>query len=242
MRKLWLILSLTFAITNLKAEEYKSLEEYLTQHPTGKHSGQDGHWLETDRKKHNHIWAEANQINFRKNKGYLEYRNIAERSDFYEWFQQLTDSLGFETRWGYAAALTTKKLEKLLSNAAEITGSSNDEIQTFVIKGNEVIFNDIWPDLKKLITQKPLTGKHAETWDGDLLLKEQNLIEPYYEKLSHDSLVKLEKLLRKENFFSRLLPGYEFEGQLLSIEDRWFYGMKLMRYKAPDLNRISPVH
>ncbi|WP_316805130.1 hypothetical protein [Pedobacter nototheniae] len=234
---------LIFSFTQIKASsylEYNSLSDYLKANPNGKHDGMDGHWLKTDRQKNNIAWSNANKTNIKKTKGFEEYQSIAERSDFYKWFQHQTDSLGFETRWGFAAATTTKKLESLLTSAAEISGSSNSEIKSFVMEGNQIIFNDIWAELKLLYVQEALTGKQAEIWDGNLLLKEQNLIEPYYQKLSPSSLAKLEKILKKENFFSRLVPGYEFEGNLISIRDRWFYGMKMMGYKKPDTESLFP--
>ncbi|MCZ4242424.1 hypothetical protein [Pedobacter punctiformis] len=245
-KRLFFLLLLILSFTGIRAAcfiEYESLADYLNAHLQGKHDGMDGHWLKVDRQKNNRIWGNANKINIEKTDGFKEYGSISQRSDFYKWFQQQTDSAGFETRWGFAAALTTKKLENLLTNAAQITGSSNAEIQSFVYDGNRIIFDDIWIDLKLLYEQKkPLTGKNAEIWDGNLLLKEQNLIEPYYQKLSASSLAKLEKLLRKENFFSRLLPGYEFEGTLISIPDRWFYGMKMMGYKKPDFKALLSKH
>ncbi|MGM9475177.1 hypothetical protein ACS5PU_02055 [Pedobacter sp. GSP4] len=234
-RKSLLISFLTiFALNKIEAKEFTSAAAYLKIFPAAIIDGKDGNWLKTDRQKNTPVWNRANEVNIKKDKGYQEYTSIAERSDFYVWFQHRTDSLGFETKWGYAAAITTKKLEKLLTNAASLCGITNSEIRIFVIDGNEIIFNDIWKELKSLYTAKPLKEKAAETWDGVLLLKEQQLIEPYYQKLSPASLAKLEKLLRKENFFSRLMPGYEFEGQLLNLKDRWYYGMKMMHYQHPE--------
>jgi|GEM_PF-682630 len=218
------------------SKEYNSLENYLKEHPVGKHDGKDGNWLKADRDKNTAVWNHANEINLQKQNGYLEYQNIYQRSNFFKWFRFKTDSLGFETRWAKAAITTTKKLKNLLSPVALLTGNSNHEIQFFIEDGNRIIFDDIWKDLKSLYEHQPLKGKDAEIWDGHLLLKEQNLIEPSYRKLGNNSLKKLEKLLRRENMLSRVLPGYEFDGNLLSIRDRWLYGMKMMGYRNPDIN------
>ena len=236
LKKLSILFALLFSLIESPAaycKEYINLENYLKENPAGKHDGKDGNWLKADRLKNTQVWNDANQINIRLDKGFKEYNDIAERSDFYVWFQNQTAVLGFETKWSYAAAITTKKLEKLLTNGAKLSGISNHEICDFVTIGNRVIFDDIWKDLKSLYENQPLKKDTAEIWDGNLLLKEQNLIEAYYQKLSPSSLNKLEKLLRKENFFSRLMPGYEFEGNLLNIRDRWYYGMKMMRYQNP---------
>ncbi|TCD10324.1 hypothetical protein EZ449_10930 [Pedobacter frigidisoli] len=234
----WLLI-LWLAILSSRADckEFSNLEEYLNIYPTGKHNGTDGHWLKTDREKQTEIWNQANKINLKKLKGYSEYQDIYQRCDFYKWFGHKTDSLGFETRWAEAAKETTSKLKKLLNPIAVAAGNSNKEIEEFVNTGNRVIFDDIWNDLKSLYEHEPLKKADAETWDGHLLLKEQNLIDPYYRKLSEASLKKLQKLLRKETTFAKILPGFEFEGNLLSIQDRWLYGMKMMHYQNPDINR-----
>lgn len=233
VKRILVTILLLYNINVGSAKEFSTLKIYREAFPQKLPDGQDGNWLKSDRLKNTAAWNNANKANIRLGNGFKEYGDIAERSAFYVWFQHQTDSLGFQTKWGYAAAITTKKLEKLLTPPARLSGITNPEICAFVIEGNQVIFDDIWKDLKMLYISKPLTNKAAEIWDANLLWKEQNLIEPYYQKLSAPSLRKLEKLLRKENFFSRLMPGYEFEGQLLNIRDRWDYGMKMMHYANP---------
>jgi len=233
VKRTLILLALLFTVHAAGAKEFSSIAAYLEVFPKNTPNGKDGNWLRSDRLKNTIAWSNANKVNIRLNNGFKEYADIAERSAFYNWFQHQTDSLGFETKWSYAAAITTRKLEKLLTSPAKLTGISNPEICTFVTEGSQVIFDDIWENLKLLYTSKPITGKAAETWDANLLLKEQKIIEPYYQKLSTATIRKLEKLLRKENFFSRLTPGYEFEGQLLNLRDRWYYGMKMMHYQNP---------
>ncbi|WP_316833136.1 hypothetical protein [Pedobacter aquatilis] len=231
-----LIIFLLILFSGADAKEFARLNDYLLIYPQGLHNGSDGNWLKTDREKENEIWNHANKFNLTKQDGYLEYQTIFQRCDFYKWFQQKTDSLGFETRWPEAAKETTSKLKKLLNPIAIAAGNSNQEIEAFVNTGNGIIFDDIWSDLTMLYKQQPLKGKAAEVWDGQLLLKEQQLIDPYYKKLSEASLKKLQKSLRKETALSKLLTGLEFEGDLLNIQDRWLYGMKMMRYKNAILN------
>ncbi|PWS30531.1 hypothetical protein [Pedobacter paludis] len=233
------LLILTLLILSFKAEckEFSSIDDYIKTFPAGKHNGLDGNWLKADREKESEIWNQANKINIKKPNGYLEYQDIYQRCGFYKWFELKTDSLGFETRWAEAAKETTSKLKKLLTSIAIASGNSNKEIEEFVVTGNGIIFDDIWKDLKALYEHQPLRGIDAEIWDGHLLLKEQNLIDPYYRKLSKTSLTKLQKSLRKETTFSKMMAGFEFEGNLLSIQDRWLYGMKMMHYQNPDINR-----
>lgn len=226
-----------FYFGKASAKEFNSLEAYFGLFPKAKHNGIDGNWLKEDRERNTEIWNQANKINIKKINGYLEYNDIHQRCDFYKWFEHKTDSLGFETRWAGAAKLTTLKLKNLLNPVAKLTGNSNDEIEAFVNSGNGIIFDDIWPDLKSLYEQQPLKGKDAEIWDGHLLMKEQKLIDPYYRKLTESSIKKLQKSLRKESALSKILPGLEFEGSLMSIPDRWLYGMKMMHYENPDITK-----
>jgi len=92
-------------------------------------------------------------------------------------------------------------------------------------------------NLKLLYEHEPLKGMDTEIWDGHLLLREQNIIDPYYQKLGESSLKKLQKSLRRETALSKLLSGFEFEGNLLNIRDRSLYRMKMMHYKNPDIRK-----
>ncbi|KQC02468.1 hypothetical protein [Pedobacter sp. Hv1] len=232
MLRLGLFLLIFFSNTcsSYARKEYKDEIAYYKDFPNGKHDGKDGHWLKTDRIHHTGIWSIANEINLVNTNGFEQYDTIEERSDFYKWYQLKTDSLGFDTKWAGVAAITTRKLSKLLSFVPSLTGNSNKEIKAFVTYGNQLIFDDIWKDLQKLRQGKILKGSEAKDWDSNLLWREQNLINPSYLNLSHRSLNILLKSLRKESPLSKFFPGFEFEGDLLSIQDRWNYGMKMMGY------------
>lgn len=227
---LFIILSLFGISTTYARKEYKDETTYYQNFPSGKHDGKDGHWLKADRIHHTVVWSTANEINILNNNGFDQYDTIEERSDFYKWFQLKTDSLGFHTKWAGIAANTTRKLSKLLTAVPSLTGNSNKEIKAFVSYGNQLIFDDIWKDLQQLRQGKILKGKEAKDWDGKLLWREQNLINASYLNLSQRSLNILLKSLRKESPLSKFFPGFEFEGDLLSIQDRWNYGMKMMGY------------
>ncbi|WP_316735984.1 hypothetical protein [Pedobacter aquatilis] len=221
----------------VNAKEFLTFNDYRKTYPERKLNGNDGNWLKDDREKNSETWNQANKINLKKTNGYLEYQDIYQRCDFYKWFEEKTDSLGFQTRWPAAARETTSKLKNLLNPIALAAGNSNKEIETFVITGNAIIFDDIWKDLKSLFEHAPLKGLDAEVWDGRLLLREQNIIDPYYQRLGELSLKKLQKSIRRETTLSKLFSGFEFEGNLLNIKDRWLYGMKMMHYKYPDIKK-----
>ena len=228
--RLFLFLSLFGISYSYARREYIDEAAYYKANPNGKHDGKDGHWLKADRIHHTAIWSIANEVNLIQKNGFEQYDTIEERSDFYKWFQLKTDSLGFDTQWAKVAAITTRKLSKLLSAVPSLTGNSNKEIKAFVTYGNQLIFDDIWKDLQQLRQGQVLKGSAAKDWDSKLLWREQNLINPSYLNLSHRSLNILLKSLRKESPLSRFFPGFEFEGNLLSIQDRWNYGMKMMGY------------
>lgn len=211
-------------------KEYKDRVTYKQNHPHGICDGSDGNWLTKDRQNKSKVWDKANHRNLQSSDGYKAYRTLIERAAFYDWFDQETKKQGFTTQWAKLAGNTTKRLNFLTSTSAKLLGYSNREIDKFIIDGNELIFNDCWPELVKLIRMPPLTGERAKEWDGKILKHEQMLIHPSYLKLKKSSLLKLERLLRKESLLTQFLPGYEFEGSILSINDVYMYGMKRMGY------------
>ncbi|NII83270.1 MULTISPECIES: RHS repeat domain-containing protein [unclassified Pedobacter] len=221
-------------------KEYEDKEAYRKDNPNGKLDGKDGHWLKSDRENNTGVWNRANETNIQKNNGYKEYENLDQRADFYRWFQSETDSRGFETRWAGAAASTVDKLKNLLGMGATITGYSNDEIKSFVKSGNKLIMDDVWGGLQNLYNGDPIKGDAARLWDGKQLLKEQNVINNSYWSLSNKSLTILENSLKKNYFLSKFIPGAVFQGNLLSIQDRWKYGMGMMNYKS--LPKLSPKY
>ncbi len=145
-------------------------------------------------------------------------------------------SRGFETQWTGAAALTVDKLKNLLGWGATMTGYSNDEIKSFVIFGNKMIVDDVWDGLQVLYNGRPLKGDAARVWDGEQLLREQNVINDSYWKLSNNSRNILENSLKKNYFISKFIPGPVFNGSIMSITDRWKYGMGMMGYR-----NLSPI-
>jgi hypothetical protein len=232
MRYLFLFTYLLFYLsqTAIARKEYASLLSYQVEHPRGKHDGTDGNWLTKDRKKATLVWDVANDKNLRLPYGFEEYRSLDERADFYLWFYQKTKKLGFTTQWAKLATVTTRRLGYLMSPVPRFLGYANPEIQDFIAKGNRLIFDDCWNELSQLRYGNVLNRKMGRDWDEKILTREQELIHPYYLKLKHNSIIKLERLLKKESFPTHFFLGCEFEGSLLSIPDVCVYGMKRMGY------------
>lgn len=80
-----------------------------------------------------------------------------------------------------------------------------------------------------------LTGEDAYNWDAQTLADEQNLIQPYYERLSPESIQKLQKNM--ERYY-----GSQWSGDILNPEDRWRFGMKLMGYDVSEKEMPVPTN
>ena len=204
-------------------------------------TGQDGHWLADDRddwkKGTTNRFSTANEFNITQEKGSGNYENLEQREAFYNWFQSATEAKGFETKWAGGAAMAVDKLEWLVDGwgaTSGFFGYSNKEIEGWVKSGNKLILDDAWKPLMDLYAGKPLKGKDAYNWDANQLLKEQQVINPSYWTLSNSSLTTLENSLKKNYVGAKLftMGSPTFKGILLSVNDRWVYGMTLMKYKV----------
>lgn len=222
-------------------------------------TGQDGHWLASDReswkKGVNNRFSSANEFNIKQEGGSSNYANLEQREAFYNWFQASTETKGFETRWAGGAAQAVDKLEWIEGGTGTFVSMwplqyANNEIQDWVRAGNKLILDDVWKDLMSLYSGPILKGDDAYNWDAKQLLKEQQVIDPSYWRLSNKSLTILENSLKKNYWCPKLftMGSPTFKGTLLSVTDRWVYGMTLMKYKVtaadvplPPVCPVSPV-
>jgi hypothetical protein len=216
-----------------------------------------GDWLDTDRKNNTQRWKDANEHNLLAG-AFWEYREIAERRDFYRWFYEESTRKGIEARWALAASIVAAGAGEMahMSGAMEsmgrITGASSNEVQAMMRTGNQVIFDNVFPKLKKLWTT-PLTGQAAVDWDAQVLAEEQNMIQPLYSSASKEAQDVIEAIAKggwqaqAGSYISsadwvksghNIKEGYVpyFTGDLLKPEDRWQYGMKL----AGQFSTLSP--
>jgi len=225
--------------------------------------GQDGNWLRNDREqtgnghKESNTFTNANEFNINRNDGSNEYQNLGQRKSFYTWLQNATEARGFKTKWPGGAAQAVNKLEWLVLettygningsdghvNWSEKFGYSNKEIQDWVRSGNKLILDDVWPNLMSLYNGPVLTGRDAYNWDAKQLLREQQVINPSYWRLSNASLTILENSLKKKYFLSKFMPGPKLsaQGSVMSVTDRWVYGMTLMGYRVTPANVPLPA-
>jgi RHS repeat-associated protein len=192
-------------------------------------------WHLSDRENNTSTWKNANKYNLGNNSGNEEYTSISQRSDFYNWFQNETKSLGYETQWAGAAS----KVADAIDNLAKIAnGVGLDEISDFANKGNKEIFDNVFPKLATLQRNGPIKGQEAQSWDAKTLAQEQTLVQPLYNSLSSSSKGMLNytsKQIFPINLISKGMgmnvSPFPKSGNLLDVKDRWSYGMSNMGYK-----------
>lgn len=191
-----------------------------------------GDWREDDRTNDTDVWKNANTYNLQQKKGYKEYSNIEQRADFYSWFQE-TNSNG--TKWAGAASEVASNINMLTWDSAKALGYSNNEASSFAEKGNRMIFEDAFPKLSALSKEGKLSNLDAKNWDAKMLSQEQNLIQPLYKNLSSETLNLISAGAKQTAFGSSWVASvkpFPANKSLLSVGERWSYGMKNMGYNV----------
>jgi hypothetical protein len=136
---------------------------------------------------------------------------------------------------------------------------ANVELQGAMREGNQVIFDNVLPKLKKLIEGRPLKGKAALQWDMQVLSEEQSLIQPMYARMSPETRAQLDYIARKQRFAwlgakatgedkvaggpnnnEGRVPEFD-QPDLQNIDDRWRYGMDLGNQFTPGGTGFNPA-
>jgi Domain of unknown function (DUF4157) len=194
-----------------------------------------------------------------------QYVKVVERRDFYHWFYEYTASLRYQTRWALAAYVVANGAHQI-ADMDEDHAWANDglklanvELQGAMREGNQVIFDNVLPKLKKLLDGGPLRGRAALQWDMQILAEEQNLIQPMYAAMSPQTRAQLDYIARKKRFAglgARItgddkvakgpynnpdrVPGFD-QPDLQNASDRWTYGMKLGDRFTPGGSGFDPA-
>jgi hypothetical protein len=220
-------------------------------------------WTFFDRKFQTQRWKDACLTNLNAVDS-SQYVKVVERRDFYKWFYEYTASLGYHTRWALAAYVVATGAH-LIADMDAVHETSNDalklanvELQGAMREGNQVIFDNVLPKLKRLLDGGPLTGQAALDWDKKILAEEQTLIQPMYSKMSKETIEQLDYIARKKRFAGwgasltdedkiPASPGNkggttpEFDqSSLKNIGDRWTYGMNLGNTFTPGGTGFEP--
>jgi Domain of unknown function (DUF4157) len=207
-------------------------------------------WTEADRKNNTQRWKDACLVNL-KAADSSQYVKVVERRDFYKWFYEYTAALGYTTRWALAAYIVANGAHQIVDMdekhalANDVLNMANVELQGAMREGNQVIFDNVLPKLKKLFDGGPLKGKSALESDMTMLAEEQSLIQPMYSRMSKDTVDQLDYIARKKRFAGwgawwtdedkvptvkdnndGRVPGFN-QPNIQNIGDRWTYGMTL---------------
>jgi len=220
-------------------------------------------WHISDRTSLGGTFETANLHNLSTN-DHAQYRRIEERRDFYRWFYNYTSARGYTTRWALAASLVANgahqvaHMDPVMEGAAQLVGSINDELQGMMRIGNQVIFDNVFPKLQRLLAGGPRTGAAALAWDMAILAEEQTLIQPLYAGVSSDTINALNNVARQQGWAgigawatngARVAPGpYNRGGNMpafsggaiTNINDRWNYGMQVGGQFAPAPTGFTP--
>src|SRR5690606_26732046 len=210
-----------------------------------------GHWLTDDRGRtvssrgmthttsNSPVFEKAALYNtLRNNSG--DYTSLAQRKSYYDWADKYSSSKGNEVKWMGAASKTVSSLGKALGGFSAFLNifsnyGSNKEIRNFIEAGNKAILDDMMPRVKEMLQGTTLTGNQAMQWDAQTLSDEQNLIQPFYESLSSESVEVLNNNLKT-------VYGDSWKGDLLNPNDRWEFGMRLMGYDVKGSQMPEPTN
>jgi RHS repeat-associated protein len=135
-----------------------------------------GDWRVDDRINGTDVWKNANAYNLQRQKGYKEYNSIEQRAEFYKWFQNQTDSKGFETNWAGAAFVVAAQMSNI--HGPFVSFMDNDvegDIKKFAEAGNKAIFENVFGRLKELNNGLVLKGTAASDWDTKTLTIEREI-------------------------------------------------------------------
>lgn len=176
-------------------------------------------WTRRDRETNAARWQAACLYNLQAVDS-TQYVKIVERRDFYKWFYEYSVALGYKTRWALAASLVADGAHEIADmdedheHANEALDLASVELQGAMREGNQVIFDNVLPKLKKLIENDPnkliendsenlIEGdprdpQPALNWDKQTLSEEQALVQPLYDRMSSTAFNQLNYIARKK--------------------------------------------
>lgn len=222
-----------------------------------------GDWSESDRQDCTQRWQEACLYNLKAN-NFRKYKRIIERRDFYRWFYKYSIDQGCETRWALAASVVATGAYEVaimnpgLEDLGSLFGTVSNELQGMMREGNQVIFDNVFPKLRELVTRQ-LKGRAAFAWDMRTLSEEQTLIQPLYDGVSQATRLQLNRIARLQGLpgaIAHVSPSAEVKEELpyirggsvpaftgtalTSIDERWHYGMTLGNLFTPGGTGYDP--
>jgi hypothetical protein len=216
-------------------------------------------WAVADRIAFTARWNRANVLNLMRGAaGAQEYRTIGQRTDFYNWFDQIRKVQKHDIMWPAAAWVVAGQMRNLedpvrsaaLASRRTVMGRTVDSgrLLSFAGEGNKAIFDDVFPRLKDAfergVLRRPLQGDEARAWDKETLRREQlDIVQPIYERyarLDRDMAAELKDLAAASDVLSTsgiaIGNALDFTGDILSGQDRYDHALNVV---VPAYNRFE---
>ena len=240
-------------------KEYKSYKAYkkdLGDNAIAKAdwTGQDGHWLTSDRTDGIARWDGANEFNIStENTG--QYESFTQIGDLYGWMKDKASSQGHDIQWLSGA-------HSLVSDLTMLDGVLNftidSDVEGLLRNLNVGIADFAMPYFNELLYKRgasdPIVGNEAFYWDKLLTANEQFIVaKPIYQKASSDAIEKMQAMASQEfhsanpmaTIGSMLFSGVPpFTGSVTDAQYRYEFAMKLLyptkfRGNHPEIKKLK---
>jgi hypothetical protein len=162
-------------------------------------TGQDGHWLTSDRTGGTARWDGANTFNIKTN-NQNQYAPYEQVRYFYSWVHNKASSMGHEVKWMKGAYGLVSQLASNLEGGSMFV---NDEVEDLLTKLNNGIQNGTLTYFNDLLFGKysstSLKGAAAQSWDEALVNYEQGQVAPpIYAAASQTAITKMNEMANGE--------------------------------------------
>ncbi len=215
--KLFLFLTVSlFSAVSAFSKEYPTKKELAAATQTQEVNRRN--WIHSDRERENDNWKNACAFNFSYATGCLEYINLEQREDFYEWLQAELRAKGHEVKW-VAMALEVMDMIEPVIDRKDLVGLN-------AALANKLVFDSTFTRLQELYhMDKPLQGAAAKAWDDQMIKFEQeDLLQTIYNRMDIVTLEKITKMAKGEGlYFFKTKKKLRFKGDLRKSEDRIKY-------------------
>jgi len=105
------------------------------------------------------------------------FTRIEQRAELYLWVYEQARAMGHKILWPLAAHIVSVGAMQV---SLYDTAVGNNVIAEMALRGNQCIFDNVLPKLKKLLDTKPLNAKDSLIWDMETLAEEQFFIQAMY--------------------------------------------------------------
>ena len=191
-----------------------------------------GDWRVDDRINGTDTWKNANTHNLQQKNGYKEYNSIEQRAEFYKWFQNQTDSKGYETNWAGAAFVVASQMSNIHGPFVSVMDNDVEaDVKQFAEDGNKAIFDNVFGRLRDLNNGSVLKGSSANAWDTETLTIEQrDIVGPIYARQRPAVLNELSKMAKGQGMYNLGVPKdlrFNPKGNVRDWKQRFNHGMNV---------------